>query len=467
MRSAVFQLIRKRFRTASGVSPASWTIFLTILIGIVVVAGNRERLGGPRLVSTTPLMSEIGEMCQWMTPANTTTFMASGWQEETRGLGPASQGNAARTSESLIRPPLRNISDPYPTYSAVALDLANDEIVLQDENLFQIMVYDRLDNTPPSATMTEPKRIIGGHHTKIEFNCALYVDPQSGDIYSVNNDTINTMVIFSRDVQGDTPPTRELRTPHGSFGIAVDEPAEEMFLTIQHDNAVVVFDKYAKDDDPPIRLLQGAGTQLADPHGIAVDPANRLMFVGNYGNYHEKKALEDPARGGQAKANWPIRSEIPGSGRYHPPSITIYPLDASGESPPLRTIQGPRTQLNWPAHISLDQEMQELFVANDGGHSILVFDAASDGDVAPKRVIQGSRTQIKNPTGVFVDKVNNELVIANMGNHSATVFPLDASGNVRPKRIIRGGPLGRTAQQIGNPGAVGYDTRRNEILVPN
>ena len=327
--------------------------------------------------------------------------MASGWQEGAGGFGSASQDEAARPSESLVRPPLRNISDPYPTYSAVALDLANDEIILQDENLFQIMVYDRLDNTPPSATMTEPKRIIGGHSTKIEFNCGLYVDPQSGDIYSVNNDTINTMVIFNRDVRGDTPPTRELRTPHGSYGIAVDEQAEEMFLTIQHDNAVVVFDKYAQDDDAPIRLLQGARTRLADPHGIAVDPANRLMFVGNYGNFHEKRAVEDPNRGGQAKANWPIRSEIPGSGRYHPPSITIYALDASGDSPPLRTIQGPTTQLNWPAHIALDQEMQELYVANDGGHSILVFDAASDGDAAPKRVIQGPRTQIKNPTGIF------------------------------------------------------------------
>ena len=463
----MFQLTRKRFRTASGVSLACWTALLTIAIGIVVVSGNQERHGGPRLVSTTPLMPQTGEMCQWMPSEAAGVLMASGWQEGAGGFGSASQDEAARLSESLVRPPLRNISDPYPTYSAVALDLANDEIILQDENLFQIMVYDRLDNTPPSATMTEPKRIIGGHSTKIEFNCGLYVDPQSGDIYSVNNDTINTMVIFNRDVRGDTPPTRELRTPHGSYGIAVDEQAEEMFLTIQHDNAVVVFDKYAQDDDAPIRLLQGARTRLADPHGIAVDPANRLMFVGNYGNFHEKRAVEDPNRGGQNKANWPIRSEIPGSGRYHPPSITIYPLDASGDSPPLRTIQGPQTQLNWPAHIALDQEMQELYVANDGGHSILVFDAASDGDAAPKRVIQGPRTQIKNPTGIIVDQTNNELIIANMGNHSATVFPLDASGNVPPKRIIRGGPLGRTAQQIGNPGAVGYDTQRDEILVPN
>ena len=50
--------------------------------------------------------------------------------------------------------PLRVIKDPYPTYSAVAVDFNNGEIVLQDENLFQIMVYDRTANTPPQAAMT-------------------------------------------------------------------------------------------------------------------------------------------------------------------------------------------------------------------------------------------------------------------------------------------------------------------------
>jgi hypothetical protein len=33
--------------------------------------------------------------------------------------------------------------------------------------------------------------------------------------------------------------------------------------------------------------------------------------------------------------------------------------------------------------------------------------------------------------------------------------------------MIRSGPLGNEALMIGNPGAVSYDTRREEILVPN
>ena len=79
--------------------------------------------------------------------------------------------------------------------------------------------------------------------TKIEFQCGLYIDPTNGDIFAVNNDSVDSLVIFSRRAMGDMPPDRELKTPHGTFGIAVDEDAGEMYLTVQHDHAVVVFRK--------------------------------------------------------------------------------------------------------------------------------------------------------------------------------------------------------------------------------
>jgi len=106
-------------------------------------------------------------------------------------------------------------------------------------------------------------------------------------------------------------------------------------------------------------------------------------------------------------------------------------------------------------------------VANDSDDSILVFRETDQGDVAPARVIKGPKTGLKNPTGLFVDTKNNELFVSNMGNHSATVYPRTASGDVAPLRTIRSAPLGKQAQIMGNPGAVGYDSKREEILVPN
>jgi DNA-binding beta-propeller fold protein YncE len=412
--------------------------FIGIIFVTLLLAGSTVFTGSPHLVSVEPL-----EMCASFPPGEPAVPLLA----ELRQDRPQIAGVGAQTARTLERAPLRTIRDSFPTYSAVAVDIANNEIVLQDENLFQIMVYDRMANTPPTASLTEPKRVISGHDTKIEFNCGLYIDPKTGDIYSVNNDTLDTLSIFSRNARGNARPDRTIHTPHGTYGIAVNEDSQEIFLTIQHDNEVVVHRKTAQGNDKPLRVLQGQHVGLADPHGIGLDTKNQWMFIANYGNAHQNK--------------------VAGSGTFVPPSINIYPLKASGDTPPLRVITGPKTQLNWPAHVYVDPEHGEVFVANDGESSILVFRVTDSGDVAPTRVLKGAKTQIKNPTGIFVDTAHNELVVANMGNHSATVYPRAADGDTAPLRTIRTAPPGKAALQIGNPGSVAYDTKRDAIISPN
>ena len=453
----------RRFRLPSGMSAVVAVSLLVVAAAGLLLMGKSmqghpaayARLGAlkptgyPQLVSIEPLqaMNTDGEMCQWV-PASSQTSLVSELQHgRDAARGVSATAADGRPAMSLDRPPLRTIRDQFPTYSTVALDTKNNEIVLQEENLFQIMVYDRMANTPPSATMTEPKRVIGGTEAKVEFNCGLYVDPMSGDIYSVNNDTLDTMSVFSRNAKGNVRPDRQLHTPHGTYGIAVDEEAQELFLTVQHENEVVVYHKDAQGEDKPIRTLEGAHVRLADPHGIAIDTKNNLMFVGNQGSTKQKN--------------------IAGSGKFVPPSINIYPLRADGDTAPLRVLEGPHTQLNWPAHLAVDREHGELYVANDAGDSILVFHETDNGDIAPTRVLKGSRTQIKNPTGVVIDTANDELVVANMGNHRATVYHRTAAGDAPPIRTIRSAAEGIPALQIGNPGAVAYDTKRDEIIVPN
>ncbi len=362
------------------------------------------------------------------------------------------------------RTPRRVIHDDRPTFSAIAVDPLRDEIAVQDENLFQILVYNRLDNTPPQAAMTEPKRVIGGILTKVEFNCGLYIDPQSGDIYSVNNDTVDTLVVFPRDAEGNVAPGRELDTPHGTYGIAVDEEHQELFLTVQHDSAVVVYKKLASREEAPIRLLQGDRTGLADPHGIAVDAGRDLMFVTNHGSVHQVRESA-PRR----KENWPLNrnAAVRGSGRLLPPSITVYSRTAVGNTAPLAVIQGSKTRLNWPAGIAVDPQAGELYVANDSDHSILVFKVTDGGNAAPTRVLKGPRTGIQNPTNLALDFVHQELWVTSFGNHSVSAYPLSADGDRPPLRTIRAAPLGKKALGIGNPGGVAYDSKRKEILVPN
>lgn len=147
-----------------------------------------------------------------------------------------------------------------------------------------------------------------------------------------------------------------------------------------------------------------------------------------------------------------------------PPSITVFAKGAEGDAAPVRVIQGPKTQLNWPSGMAVHPGRGELFVANDVGQSVLVFRADAEGDVAPLRVLAGPRTLIKNPTDVAVDLVNNELWVANLGDHSATVYRLDAAGDAAPLRVIRGAPAGTPAPMLFNAHTVAFDSRRDEIL---
>ena len=157
------------------------------------------------------------------------------------------------------------------------------------------------------------------------------------------------------------------------------------------------------------------------------------------------------------------------SGKFFPPAIKVYPLDASGDTPPLRVITGDKTQLNWPAAMKYNPENGDLYIANDIGQSILVFaDAAkAQGDVAPVRAIHGPSTRLHNPTGVALDLKNKEVWVSDLGNSSATVYPLMADGDASPLRVIRSAEESKVGVNFGRTAAVAYDPVRQEILVPN
>jgi DNA-binding beta-propeller fold protein YncE len=413
-----------------------------------------------RLVAAEPAPELEGAACLWE-PASAIESAVSETMQAAR-LAPVT---ARKTLDLSKRQPVRTIRDPYSAFSAVAIDHKNNEVILADENLFQIAVYDRTANTPANAKMTEPKRLIAGDKTHIEFQCGVYVDPQSGDIYAVNNDTVDDMVIFSREAKGNVPPNRMLHTPHGTFGIAVDEAREELYLTVQHDNAIIVYKKYADAEEPPIRLIQGDRTLLADPHGIAIDTQARLIFVTNYGatkSYEQER----PKRGAGVNPNWPLQDAAPGTGRFYLPSINVYGLDDRGDIAPKRVITGPSTRLNWATGLAIDKARNELLVANDMGDEVLVFSLDAVGDAPPVRVMKGPKTLLKNPAGLYLDEQNNELWVTNFGNRTATVYKRGADGDTPPLRLIRSGPID-SVPMLGNPHPVAYDTKREQILVPN
>jgi len=98
---------------------------------------------------------------------------------------------------------------------------------------------------------------------------------------------------------------------------------------------------------------------------MALDAKNNLLYVANHGSVHRVQAPE----AGRAKRGetpgWPLTRDdaVLGSGQTLPPSITVYSKDAKGDALPLRVIQGPKTQMNWPTGVAIDPDRNELFIA--------------------------------------------------------------------------------------------------------
>lgn len=118
-----------------------------------------EHASGPRLVAVEFLPESNGDVCEW-SPAGANVSLSVASQQG--AVSPRTVlGEDTRLSASQ-RKPLRVIRDPYPAYSAIAVDPIRNEVVVTDNNFFQILVYDRLANTPPTASRTDPKRVLGG-----------------------------------------------------------------------------------------------------------------------------------------------------------------------------------------------------------------------------------------------------------------------------------------------------------------
>jgi DNA-binding beta-propeller fold protein YncE len=392
------------------------------------------------------------------------------------------QAGATAIAQSAVRTrngnfdnkPARYIKDPNPAFSSIAVNAENDMVILTDENLYRIMEYSR-QNNPADNGISRPRRVIGGDNTKMEMLCGSYIDPKTLDVYVANNDTQDWMPVFSREARGNVAPDRVVATPHRTWGITGDETRQEIYMTIQSPSAVIVYRKQATQNEAPVGLLEGDATLLADPHGIALDMKKDLMIISNHGHRRfyggpAVSTLTEPWEKWIAPSddlNQLPRRFLLGLGSFEMPSINIYARSARGNTAPLRVIKGPKTMLNWPSHVQVHEDRGEIFVANDADDSVLVFRESDSGDVAPIRILKGARTGIKFPTGLSLDARNNELWVANMGNFTATVYPVTANGDVAPLRVIRGGPPNKTGLMIGNPGAVGYDSKRQEILVPN
>jgi DNA-binding beta-propeller fold protein YncE len=421
-----------------------WTILAcigTVLVLAIGLNGGWTRfLPSPSAdaeIRNAPPENEFEDTCS-------STLLPTSWAVEASTLGDPAGGDIV---------PVRSVADPYPSLHSVVVDPDNNRVLMSDSNRGSLLLYDRQGGSG-SSSVAEPVTQVRGPATGMMFVAGVALDPAKREIFAVNNDIGDRMEVFPYDAEGNVKPKRILFVPHGSWGVGLNHVRDEIAITVEHVNSVVVYRRDATLGEAPLRVLHGPKTGLDDPHGIIFDEKHNEISVANHGNWAPLTREES------------LDGELKG-GRFDLPSITTYAGESNKDVAPVRRIQGKRTELNWPMGMSLDAVHDEIAVASYGNDSILIFRRTDQGDAVPVRVIHGGRTGILGPMGVSIDAKNDEIWVTNYREHTAVVFPRTAEGNVAPKRVLRNAPPGSPAVGFGNPGAVAYDSKRDQILVPN
>src|SRR5439155_1156691 len=89
-------------------------------------------------------------------------------------------------------------------------------------------------------------------------------------------------------------------------------------------------------------------------------------------------------------------------------AVLVFRGAAQGEEPPIRIIQGPKTELSDASRLAIDPVHDEIYVPGGAGR-ILVFPRTANGDVSPVRVI--TSPEMRNAGSLVVDPVHNLLIV--------------------------------------------------------
>ncbi len=212
--------------------------------------------------------------------------------------------------------------------------------------------------------------------------------------------------------------------------IRYNEVNDEIIVPNPFANAILVFRGGANGQEAPIRVIQGAKTQLDGPDRMDIDTVHREIFVPD-GN-----------------------------------SVFVYPLDANGDTAPIRVIRGPDTQL--AAQSLAVDPLNNLLAVTGRDRSLLIFDRTANGNVKPLRVIKGANTQIDRINQMAIYPEGRLLVVAMPGRQGDVEPPrvfvgmwsLDDDGDKPPKWTINGDQT-----TLRKPFAIALNPEHKEIYV--
>src|SRR5262245_38145656 len=125
---------------------------------------------------------------------------------------------AADTSGDL--PPVRMVVDPYPSCTGGVGDCQTDLAMNDHTHRKRLPPHKPTAGSPTSLQPAMPVQQIMGPATGIGFGAGVAMDAAHRELFTVNNDVEDRMVVFDYDDRGNVKPKRLLYVPHQSWGIA-------------------------------------------------------------------------------------------------------------------------------------------------------------------------------------------------------------------------------------------------------
>ena len=245
--------------------------------------------------------------------------------------------------------------------------------------------------------------------------------------------------VYAEDAQGNTAPLRTFSSP--SLGqprqVAVSLEHDELFAAVSG-CCLAAYPRTATGVTAALRLIDWGGssgsvTRLNNPTGPVLRASSDTLIVADYkqnpdtsysgvllsfnrtasGNAAPVSSIEGNltllGTGAIGPAYDVVHDEIIVVGVDNTTStyrILSFAGTASGNVPPLRSIEGPAANLSGVSNVAYDPFHETIYVTEGGYNGIpanvLAFPRAADGNVAPTRVIAGASTMIGYPFGIAV-----------------------------------------------------------------
>jgi hypothetical protein len=270
--------------------------------------------------------------------------------------------------------PARILSVPHQAWG-LALGKKTDELAVTAE-IFNAIVFYRSEAKGVEA----PVRVIRGPQTRLADPHGIYWDDTDGEIGVASHGNFRGVIRNTGGGCSPAPPPLDFESanPHPPKPETAEESGEFRPPSIS------IFSANARDDQAPLRTIEGTATKLDWPMGIAEDSVHQTIVVANNGDN----------------------------------SILIFDRSHGGNVAPVRIIRGTKTGINRPMGIAVDEKNGEIWISNYGGHTAMAFASGDDGDVAPKRVLRSAPANAPspgfgNPMALAYDSKRGEILVPN------------------------------------------------------